>query len=308
MYGKFHRQLPKRKTEVRTEVSILIPTFNDDCYELVAELVRQASEITPLKFEILVGDDGSTDETVIKRNRQAATLGNCRYVRQDENAGRAAIRNFLARQARHEWLLFIDSDMGIASDNFLKTYLTTENTPVYGGYVVAGQPEILRDNLRYLYETTSAPRHTPKQRQKHPNHDFHTSNFFVGRNLFLQHPLDKRFRRYGYEDIFWGKQLSDAGITIHHIDNPVVFSRFETNGQFMDKTEEGLLTLLNFRKELDGYSRLLKAREIIDRLHLKGLCEKIFRRKRDEWRASLCHRSPSLRLFRIYKLLYTLSN
>ena len=231
----------------------------------------------------------------------------CRYIRRNENIGRAAIRNLLAREARFEWLLFVDSGMGISRDDFVKTYLTTEETPVYGGYAVScDDHKSMRSNLRYCYEMAAAEGHKVENRAKNPNRDFHTSNFLVKRSLFLQHPLDERFRNYGYEDVFWGKQLSEAGITIHHIANPVAFDRFETNERFLDKTEEGLRTLHQFRDELDGYSRLLRTAKIIESLRLKGICNKIFAKKQQRWRRDLCG-SPSLRLFKYYKLFYFLS-
>ena len=86
----------------------------------------------------------------------------------------------------------------------------------------------------------------------------------------------------------------------------VAFDRFETNERFLDKTEEGLRTLHQFRYELDGYSRLLRTAKIIESLHLKGLCNKIFAKKQQRWRRDLCG-SPSLRLFKYYKLFYFLS-
>lgn len=292
---------------MRKQLSILMPTFNDDCCDAVMELARQALEIDGLQFEILIGDDGSDNAEIASRNSQCTAIRTCRYIRRNENIGRAAIRNLLAREARFEWLLFVDSGMGISRDDFVKTYLTTEETPVYGGYAVScDDHKSMRSNLRYCYEMAAAEGHKVENRAKRPNRDFHTSNFLVKRSLFLQHPLDERFRNYGYEDVFWGKQLSEAGITIHHIANPVAFDRFETNERFLDKTEEGLRTLHQFRDELDGYSRLLRTAKIIESLHLKGICNKIFAKKQQRWRRDLCG-SPSLRLFKYYKLFYFLS-
>ena len=48
------------------QLSILIPTYNDDCRELVASLQQQADNISGLEYEILVADDGSTDLEVAK--------------------------------------------------------------------------------------------------------------------------------------------------------------------------------------------------------------------------------------------------
>ena len=292
---------------MRTQLSILMPTFNDDCCESVMELARQALEIKELQFEILIGDDGSDNAEIAARNSQCTAIRTCRYIRKNENIGRAAIRNLLAREARFDWLLFVDSGMGIIRDDFIKTYLTTDDEPVYGGYTVSTDDHaILQSNLRYCYEMAAVEHHKAENRAKRPNRDFHTSNFLVSRNLFLRYPLDERFRQYGYEDVFWGKQLSEAGITIHHIDNPIAFDRFETNEKFLDKTEEGLRTLYQFRDELDGYSRLLKTAKIVEKLHLKKIFAKFFAKKQQRWRKNLCG-SPSLRLFKYYKLFYLLS-
>lgn len=293
---------------MRTQLSILMPTFNDDCCDAVMELARQALEIEGLQFEIIIGDDASDNAEIAARNSQCTAIRSCRYIRVDENVGRAAIRNRLAREARFEWLLFVDSGMGISRGDFVKTYLTTGQTPVYGGYAVSSDKhKSLQSNLRYCYEMAAAEAHSAENRAKHPNQDFHTSNFLVEKSLFLQHPLDERFRHYGYEDVFWGKQLSEAGITIHHIDNPVAFDRFETNAQFVAKTEQGIRTLCTFRDELSGYSRLLKTARLVRSLGLGKPCRMLFAKKQKKWREKLCANSPSLRLFSAYKLFYLLS-
>ena len=101
-----------------TSLSILIPTFNDLCVNLVEGLRLQAEE-TGIAYEILVADDGSTDEDVVRQNNVISQWPNCRYLRHTDNIGRAAIRNLLARTAQHEWLLFIDSDMTLIRPDFL---------------------------------------------------------------------------------------------------------------------------------------------------------------------------------------------
>ena len=291
------------------ELSILIPTYNDVCDSMVQELARQAATIDGLTWEILVGDDGSTDEQVIAANQRIATLEHCFYLRKNQNIGRAAIRNYLAQSAHYERLLFIDSDMSICREDFVSTYLHENTLPVYGGYEVRGERrekrgerKEMRGNLRYLYEKASERQHTTKQRLRNPNRDFHTSNFMVLREQFLSHPLDERLRHYGYEDVLWGKQLAEAGIAIHHIDNPVVFDRFETNEEFVEKTETALQTLNQFREELSGYSRLLSLADTLRRYHLTALFRWLFRLNEKRWRRNLCGPSPSLHLFNIYKL------
>jgi len=287
-------------------LSILIPTYNDLCFTLVGDLRQQAEE-AGIDYEILVGDDGSTDAEVIEKNRKICKWPHCHYLIQIQNIGRAAIRNFLAKEAHHDWLLFIDSDMTIARVDYLSKYLAMEGSEVVdGGVIIGGDADTLKGNLRYLYEKTSEQEHTAEKRQQHPYQDFHTANFLIRRDLMLVHPFDERFRHYGYEDVLFGKQLRAKGVKITHIDNPLGFSTFEGNTQFILKTEEGLRTLHQFQSDLRGYSRLLT---LVEGIHLPIILSLIrcWHKLFGKWeRKNLCGSHPSLRLFKLYKLGYYL--
>ena len=129
--GKPDRQISERQTLMKTELSILIPTYNDCCLELVRQLAEQAQNIEDLHaYEIIVADDGSTEKETVEANRPINNIEHCRYIERSENRGRAIIRNFLAQQACHAWLLYIDSDMTVIRKDFLKTYLTCAGTQV----------------------------------------------------------------------------------------------------------------------------------------------------------------------------------
>lgn len=286
-------------------LSILIPTYNDVCVELATSLHQQASLLEGLSFELLVADDGSNDSESIAANHSIERLPHCRLLLQAKNIGRAAIRNFLAREAKGEWLLFVDSHMSVIRDNYLSTYLSLlGDTLLYGGYELS--PEGPCDNLRYIYERSCIDGQRAEVRSQSPYANFHTSNFMVRREVMLSHPLDERFRRYGYEDVLFGKTLQKAGIGITHIDNPLGFNRFESNERFMEKTEEGLETLSMFRDELSGYSRLLQLSERLDHLHLSWLIRGIHRLVGPSLRRQLTGNHPSVLGFKIYRLGYFL--
>lgn len=289
-----------------TALSILIPTYNDLCVNLVDEL-RQQAEQTGIAFEILVADDGSTDTDIIRENSEITQWEHCHYLRQAENIGRAAIRNFLAKEAHYDWLLFIDSDMSIVRTDYLSEYISMEGADVIdGGVAIGGDADALKGNLRYRYEKAAEHEHTVEIRQQNPYRDFHTANFLIRRDLMLTHPFDERFRYYGYEDVLFGKQLRGDHIAITHIDNPMGFCTFESNPDFVAKTEEGLRTLRQFRDELRGYSRLIT---LVEGIHLPIIISLIrcWHRLFGKWeRKNLCGSHPSLRLFSLYKLGYFL--
>ena len=287
-------------------LSILIPTYNDLCVTLVDALRKQA-EAAGIVYEILVGDDGSTDNSVVAENRIIEQWQHCHYLIQPQNIGRAAIRNLLAREAQYDWILFIDSDMTMVRPDFIIKYIFWEDADVIdGGVTIGGDADALKGNLRYRYEKSSEQEHTVEIRQQNPYRDFHTANFFIRRDLMLSHPFDERFRYYGYEDVLFGKQLRADHIAITHIDNPMGFCTFESNPDFVSKTEEGLRTLHQFRDELRGYSRMLT---LIDGIHIPLILSliRLFHRLFGRLiRCNLCGPHPYIKLFSLYKLGYFL--
>ena len=291
---------------MKQELSILIPTFNDVCKDTVEVLQRQAEKIDGLSYEIIVADDGSTDDDSKLKNQSINLLPHCRYIVREQNVGRAAIRNFLASEAAYNWLLFLDSGMSIGDDEFLFSYLQSDADVVCGGYQVTAPLEPLT-NLRYRYEKAAEEQLSKENRSAAPYQKFHTSNFLMARSIYLAHPLDTRFRRYGYEDVLMGKQLQEAGVTIEHTDNPVLFDRFDSNGRFVEKTEEALQTLHDFREELVGYSRMLDVAGKLKKWSLVRPYLFIYNRLKEKWRSNLCGHAPSLLLFKFYKVGYYLS-
>lgn len=85
-------------------VTAAIPTHNRGA--LVVEAVESVLAQTYRDFELLVIDNGSTDDT---SERLRPYLDRIRYVRQ-ENRGRAGSRNRALEEARGEYIAFLDSD------------------------------------------------------------------------------------------------------------------------------------------------------------------------------------------------------
>lgn len=283
-------------------LSILIPTYNDNSLSLVRALCRQAEAVLGSDWEVIVGDDGSTDQAVVADLRTAGSLPRCRYLRPEHNVGRAAIRNRLAREARGEWLLLIDGDGKVICDDYLGCLVRA--MPVadvcYGGYLMMPGPA---GNLRWLYERHAAPRHTVEQRRRQPYACFCVSNLLIRRSLMLRYSLDERIRRYGYEDVMLGRKLREAGITVHHVEAPIGFSDYESNASFVAKTEEGLRTLYAFRADLRGYSRLLDMVEGWSRRR-RQLVHRLYKLLGSRLRAHLVGRHPRMVLFQLYKAGY----
>ena len=284
-------------------LSILIPEYNCECVSLVKALCLQPGLTALEQWEVIVADDGSVNQDTVRTNQVINSMDRCRFMRLEQNVGRAAIRNYLVREARYDYLLFIDADMSIIDDEFINRYISSVADVVYGSYKVIGCHP---GNLRYEYEKHSESSHRAVERQKSQYQDFHTSNYLIKRSIALRHAFDTSFTGYGYEDVAYGRQLYHAGIKIRHIDNPVGFHDFETNEGYLAKTEESLKTLYDHRDMLYDYSRIIRCADMIRRIHLDNLCSWLFRCGKRRMRRRLLSK-PSLWMFSFYKVGFYLS-
>ena len=87
-------------------ISVIIPTFNRA--KLLVEAVRSVvdQKDVPEDVEIIVVDDGSTDNT---REALAALAGKIAYIRH-EHSGVSKARNLGISRSSGEWIAFLDSD------------------------------------------------------------------------------------------------------------------------------------------------------------------------------------------------------
>lgn len=293
----------------RSSLSVLLPTFNCRCTELVMELHRQLSEWQDrhngFTFEIIVGDDGSDRSDMIAGNRVIETLPCVRYIINKKNIGRSRMRNMLAATAKSEWLLFVDGDRTLKNNSFIERYLESSGMVVEGSVAVAGTKRVCGGNLRWLYE--KAGEKALKEDRIDSSQQFCSTNFLISRQLMLDFPFDSRFTTYGYEDVMLGKTLTEHGIKIERTDNPITIDSFETNQQFVRKTEEAIRTLWHFRKELCGYSHLLGVYKRVDNCGARPFLRIAYRLTAKHIKSVLEGNKPCVFLFNIYKLLYIVS-
>jgi len=86
------------------DISVVIPTYN--CGRFLGEAIASVLDQTHPVDEILVVDDGSSDNT---RDVAAGFGDRVRYLYQ-ENRGPAAARNHGIREAKSEWIAILDAD------------------------------------------------------------------------------------------------------------------------------------------------------------------------------------------------------
>lgn len=87
-------------------VSIIMPSWNTENY--IAESIQSVINQTYENWELIIVDDCSTDNTdeVVK----AFDDQRIKYLKNEKNSGAALTRNRALKEAKGEWIAFLDSD------------------------------------------------------------------------------------------------------------------------------------------------------------------------------------------------------
>ena len=117
-----------------TPVSVIIPTHNRAGF--LAQAIDSILAQTYTNFEIIVVDDGSTDET----EALLASYGTAVIPLRRENRGPAAARNTGIMAARHPFIAFLDSD-----DRFVRHKLALQVT------AMEAQPDLLISHTQEIW-------------------------------------------------------------------------------------------------------------------------------------------------------------
>jgi len=192
-------------------ISVVIPTYNrlpilQKC--LRALEAQQLDE--PLEgFEVVLVDDGSTDDTVAWIHAHAAALPHVRLIQQS-HGGPAQGRNRGVAEANGDVIVFIDSDL-VVTPGFLVAHaralerqwqqMGDRRCFTYGAVIntanfedPTSEPHKLRD-LSWAY--------------------FATGNVAIDRRVLETAGLfDTRFHLYGWEDLELGERLRRLGVVL----------------------------------------------------------------------------------------------
>jgi len=290
-------------------ISILIPLYNDDCGQLAHDLLALARR-EQVPVEVIIGDDGSTDERTLAMLQALDGSEGVTVLRTKENLGRARNCNRLADAAHGQWLLFVDSDASVPPGFSLSRYAQAAETGQ--AKVVCGSLRHPETNpnpaatLRWKYEKRADLQRTAAIRSKDPYARLSTFNLLVEAATFQSIRFSEQCQQYGYEDTLFGVALRQRGVPLLHIDNPLIHTGLEDNAVFLAKTETALRTLKALEGQMDGGSRLENTANRLRKWHLAGVFVAIWKLLRRPLRRNLLGTNPSLRAFNIYKLGYFL--
>jgi glycosyltransferase involved in cell wall biosynthesis len=182
--------------------SVVVPTYNrlPILQKCLSALEQQRFE---QPYEVIVVDDGSTDDTVHHLTSQSDRYPHVRLIQQDRG-GAAAARNLGVEQALGEFIVFIDSDL-VVIEEFLASHARSldglERAFTYGRVI----------NTCNFDRPTSEPFKVTDFSAAY----FATGNVAIARHWLIEAGLfDTGFRQYGWEDLELGVRLKKLGLKL----------------------------------------------------------------------------------------------
>lgn len=222
-----------------TTISVIIPAYNQGHY--LGEAIQSVIDQTYPDFELVVIDDGSTDNTA----QVACSFSDARvrYIHQ-ENRGLSAARNTGILRSSGEYLTFLDSDDQFVADKLETLLNAMQRDPGLG--FVAGQAVLIDENSLPLGKVFDTPL------PENPVHlllwnPLHVCSVMMRRDWQQKVGLfDESL--HAYEDWDMWLRLARAGCRMGWVAHPVSFYRFHTRQMTRDKDRMTTATFAVLKK------------------------------------------------------------
>lgn len=240
--------------------SIIIPTYNR-VDKLIKCLEHISNQTLPSdKYEIIIVDDCSTDNTKIFCTEFAKDHPNVRYIRNEYNKGRCVTRNEGIRVAVGYYLIFLDNDLLTESDfiqSQLEYFEQNKDRKIAIINDTTYPPEILAKSNFGRFIQSRAIGYRSKSNMSDIRMDNIPANFFAGGGSSIKKKdaidigmFEENLKKYGSEDELFGHRFIKSGgkivfcnkTKIIHNDNDVVPWFWKV--KFMELGKFGLSTLL----------------------------------------------------------------
>ena len=187
--------------------SVIIPTYNrlpilQKCLHALSHQALAAYHT----YEVIVVDDGSTDDTVAWLQHQAWPV---RYTCQTHQ-GAAAARNLGIQIAQGDTLVFMDSDL-VVTEQFLQAH-------AHG--LEQAQHRLGHNRLFSYGRVIQTCNFETPTTEPYKLTDFSAAYFATGNVAIARHWLnrtggfDSSFQEYGWEDLELGVRLKALGLTL----------------------------------------------------------------------------------------------
>lgn len=227
-------------TKKEINLSVIIPTYNR-AYQLKNCLGFLFKQNYPLKkYEVIVIDDNSHDETPEVLSRYSVKYHNLRVVRNKKRKGPYYSRNLGVNLSKGEIVIFTDDDCIFPSDWLLKFEKALQNgkfSAVQGTQQYRGNfPSLEAEGEFYL-----------KMLQKQKGLD--TKNLAFRRNLIIKHGFDEALDTMGDREL--GIRLASKHIEVKY--DPHISVVHAPNHTFKDQITRAKLWGTDFAYLYENY-------------------------------------------------------
>ncbi len=192
--------------------SVVIPTYNRQPILAKCLLALEAQVITNSQiqgYEVIVVDDGSTDNTLAWLSHAKAQLPHVKVVTQN-HLGPAAARNLGVTKATGEIIIFIDSDL-VVTPNFIEAHAHS---------LISHSQKLGNDRLFTYGRVVNTANFDDPTSEPYKLTDFSAAYFATGNVAIARKWLEKaglfdtRFQLYGWEDLELGVRLKKLGLKL----------------------------------------------------------------------------------------------
>jgi len=239
-------------------ISVVIPTFN--AQERLSLLLKSLENQSNKNFEVIVVDDGSTDQTsnaVTQLIESYSVPLHYYYLDNTDIFGTGIARNHGAKHARGRILLFLDQDC-VAKKNLIQKHIDHHNSKdiilgYYSGYSYDFSSHDFMELKNYVHN--NRPVSTIKEFRDPLFLDdqssdawkcFISAHFSIKTDIFCKYYFDESFTQWGCEDIDLGYRIYKGGSGIHFVKECIVYN----------SSNEPIISKIKFRSLSESLSNL----------------------------------------------------
>jgi glycosyltransferase involved in cell wall biosynthesis len=224
------------------KLSVIIPCFNA-ANTIAVQLEALANQHWPEPWEVIVSDNGSTDETLAIVEQYREKIPNLRIVNSSDRRGAAHARNVGVMAAASEALAFCDTD-----DEVAPGWVAAMAEALSKYDFVAGRRDYEKLNEPWTLKIYS---HTQVDGLKKSSFLPHASSFNLGVRRSIHEAIsgfDETMLRHQDADYCWRIQL--AGTELHFVPTAVVHYRLRPTiaGLFHQGRKMGEYNVLLYKK------------------------------------------------------------
>jgi len=192
-------------------ISILLPAFNEE--EVIEKCLHSLFALDYPKnlVEIIIGSDGSTDNTNDIITRYAAEHSNVTALCFTERRGKMLVVNELAEAAKNEILFFTDADVKL-SPNSLKMHMRHFADLGVGG--VAGSYRVIAKNPDGIFDSEKSLVTTEQQLRENESRIHSTIGMFGGNYSIRKKLWDPMPSPFVYDDVYAVLSLIRRGFRV----------------------------------------------------------------------------------------------